>query len=54
MFLGEEKMKTREDKRKVNLEFFLFQNYLYCEYIRKSALTFWCMVVPLGPHSVYT
>ena len=44
----EEKIKTREDKRMAVLEFF-------GHVLKKiSTFTFWCMVIPLGPHSIYT
>ena len=54
LFWGEEKMKTREDKRMVKLDFFS-QNCLFGAYIKNiNTFTFWCMVIPLGPHLVYT
>ena len=51
LFKKKEKMKTREDKRMVKLDFlFLFQNYSFWTYIGKyHHIHFWCMVVPLGP-----
>jgi hypothetical protein len=49
---GEEKRKTRGDKRMVKLEF-LFQNHSLWEYIKKTnTFTFWCMVIPLGPYDL--
>ena len=54
LFLGEEKMKTREDKRMVRLELF-FKTTLFRTYIQKiSTFTFWCMAIRLGAHWVYT
>jgi hypothetical protein len=56
-FLEEEKTKTREDKRMIELD---LKNKIppkcpLWAYIKKiSTLTFWFMVIPLGPHSVYT
>jgi hypothetical protein len=48
-FLGEEKVKTREDKRMVKPGF--YGGYI----LKKSAHSFFgCMVGPLGLHSVYT
>ena len=48
-------MKTREDKRMFKFEWFSQLPFLGI-YERKSISTFnfWCMVIPLGPHSVYT
>ena len=42
-----------EDKRMVKLEFLKsapFKNILK----KISTFTFWCMIICLGPHSVYT
>ena len=36
IFLGEEKMKTREDKRMVKLELFFFQNCPFWAYTKKT------------------
>ena len=52
-------MKTRVDKRMVKID------SLFNSFFSKTALssqksketntfTFWCMVIPLGPHLVYT
>ena len=51
--IGEEKMKTRVDKRMVKLGFFskLPFSGIYSKKISTS--TFWCMIIPLGLHSVY-
>ena len=51
-----EKMKTREDKQMVKLNFFSFQNWLFGAYIIKkiSTIIFWCTVIPRGPHLVFT
>ena len=50
---GGEKMKTREDKRMVKLGFFKIA--LFGHILQKfSTFIYWCMVIPLGPHSVYT
>ena len=47
-------MKTREDKRMVILEF-LFKTALFGHMFKKiNTFTFWCMVIPLGLHLVYT
>ena len=52
-FFGEEKMKTREDKRIVKLDF--STTAFFGHVLKKiSASIFWCMVSPLDPHSVYT
>ena len=46
-------MKTREDKRTVKLEF--FQNCPFWTYNKKiRTFTFWCMVIPIDPHSLFT
>ena len=51
-FGGEEKMK-REDKGMVKLEF--SQTTLFGHILKKiSTFTFQYMVIPLGPHLVYT
>ena len=54
--MGEEKMKPREDKRMIKkIYFFFFPKLPFWTYVRKiSTFIFWCMVIPLGPHSVYT
>ena len=32
-----------------------FQNYLFWTYINKiTTFAFWCVVIPIGSHSVYT
>ena len=47
--------KRNEDKRMVKLNFFPLQNYPYWAYIRQiNTFTFWYVVIPLGPHSIYT
>ena len=54
---GEEKIKTREDKRMVNhdLIWLFFKTAFFGHILKKiSTFTFWCMVIPLGPHSIYT
>ena len=43
-------MKTREDKRMVKLELFLWA----CIKKKISTFTFWYMVMPLDPRLVYT
>ena len=50
---GKEKMKTREDKRLVQKKKKknLFGHILK---IKFNTSTFWCIIIPLGPHSVYT
>ena len=49
------KEKTREWSNLISFLFFSFQNYHLGKYIKKfNTFTFWCMVIPLGPHSVYT
>ena len=52
VFYGEEKVKTREDNK---LDFF-FQKCPFWAYIKKQNqhIYFWYMLVPRGPHSVYT
>ena len=46
-------MKTKEIREWSNLIF--LQNYFFLGYIRRiNAFTIYCMVIPLGPHSVYT
>ena len=47
-------MKTREDKRIVKLEFFLSKLPFWDMCQKANTFTFWCMVILLGPHSVYT
>ena len=52
-------MKTRENKRMVKLDGFLFifpQNYPFwtCILEKISTFIFWCMIIPLGPRLVYT
>ena len=57
-FKGEEKTKAREDKRMVKLGFILFFQkcpfWTHILYKKINVFTFWCMVIPLGPHSIYT
>ena len=49
----EEKMRTRENKRMVKHQFF-FQDFPFLAYAKKiNTLIFWCMIIPLGLHSVY-
>ena len=53
-FGGEEELKTREDKRIAKLELF-FKTALSGHILKKvNAFTFWCMVIPLDSHLVYT
>jgi len=55
MSFGEEKMKTTKDKRMVKLEF--HSNMPFWTYInlkKFSTFNLRCMVIPLGPHAVYT
>ena len=55
-YFGEEKMKTRGIKRMVKLDFFFSKIALFGHVLGKKKSThsfFWCMVIPLGPHSVY-
>ena len=48
-------MKTRENKRMVKLDFFFFKIVVLGHMLKKIiTYIFWCMVIPLGPHSVYT
>ena len=57
IILGEEKLKTREDKRMIKLDFFyfFFKTILFGHVLRKIiTFTFWCMVIPLGSHSAST
>ena len=49
----EEKSKTRENKRKVKLEFFQHYFYLGINYKKISTFIFECMVIRLGSHSVH-
>jgi hypothetical protein len=48
-------MKTMEDNIMVKFELF-FKIALFGHMLKKkiSAFTFWCMVIPLGPHLVHT
>ena len=47
-------MKTREDREWSNLILF-FSKLSFWDYIKKiNTFSFQCMVIPLGPHSVYT
>ena len=52
IFLGEENMKTREDKR-IKLDS-LSKTTLFRYLINKITFIFGCMGIPLGPHLVYT
>ena len=56
LFWREEKMKIiREDTRMDKLE--CFQNYPFWTYIRRKKIntfTFWCKLIPLDPHWIYT
>ena len=53
-FFGKEKTKTTEDKRMIKLEFF-FKTVLFWAYVNKPiTFTFWCTIISLGPHLVYT
>ena len=51
-FVEKEKMKTREDKRMVKLDFFKTAPFDILKKI--STFIFWCMVIPLDPQLVYT
>ena len=56
-FLKEEKMKSREVKITVKLFLFFFKfPFLGLYNLKKKTqyIIFRCMVIPLGPHSVYT
>ena len=51
IFFVQERMKTREDKRMVKLEFIFFKITLFGHITKKTSHSFlWCMVIPLGPH----
>ena len=53
-FFREEKMKTRAWSNLI-LIFLPSQNCIFGAYIKTiSTFTFWCMVIPLGPHLVHT
>ena len=49
---GEQKMKYREEKKGggSNLNF----SFKFFDIFKKKHIHFWCMVIPLGPHSIDT
>ena len=57
-FNGEDKTKTREDNRTVILDLFPPKKMtllgIYTLKKKINTFIFWCVVIPLGPHSVYT
>ena len=56
-FGGRENENKRRQKNGQTWLFFSFsfQNCLFWAYMKKiNTFTFWCMVIPLGPHLVYT
>jgi hypothetical protein len=55
MFLGEEKMKIREDKRMIKLDFIFLKTTLFRHAFEKNLhIQFLIHGIPLSPHSIYT
>ena len=53
-FFRGEKTKTREDKRMVKLDYLFLKNSFCGHILKNNTFFFWCMVIPLRPHLVYT